>query len=260
MSYLHRVLAARVTKWREQNYPCEEYPAIGEVLEWSYDYHTGNLRYLRRPQFRALETYWYLRLVEKTPHVFDLYRRLYPKQSELLQALGLDHSDVKEYVLDEGFEALIERIKSDDDFVRDFKLEPLRETLPLDHPSHILALAMGAGKTIRIGAIMATEFALAIDYPGGPFVQNALVFAPGKTILESLRELVEVPYDKVPPPRLYKPFSASVKLTFTRDGEKDAPVIRGSSLGSKLACICRQITSRSWSASCRRLTVRRLPS
>ena len=45
---------------------------------------------------------------------------------------------------------------------------------------------MGAGKTILIGAIFATEFAMAFEYPDGPFVQNALVFAPGKTIIESL--------------------------------------------------------------------------
>ncbi|MEO7864096.1 MAG: DEAD/DEAH box helicase family protein, partial [Nitrospirales bacterium] len=176
-----------------------------------------------------METYWYLRLVEKTPHVFDLYRKFYPKQSELLTALGLDHGDIKEYVLDEGFNALLKRIKTDDAFVRDFDLESLRETMTLDYSSYILALAMGAGKTILIGAIIATEFAMALEYPDGPFVQNALVFAPGKTILESLRELVEVPYDKILPPRLYKPFAASVKLTFTRDGEKDVPVIRGSS-------------------------------
>jgi len=101
--------------------------------------------------------------------------------------------------------------------------------LTLAYPSYILALAMGAGKTVLIGAIIATEFALALDYPDGPFVQNALVFAPGTTIIESLRELAEIPYDRILPPRLYKAFAASVKLTFTRDGEKDIPVVRGSS-------------------------------
>src|SRR5207244_9612937 len=58
---------------------------------------------------------------------------------------------------------------------------------------------------------------------------RTLVFAPGKTILESLRELSAIPYEKVLPPRLHKAFAASVKLTFTRDGEKDVPVIRRSS-------------------------------
>ena len=93
---------------------------------------------------------------------------------------------ITKYVLDakRGIEDLWDHIQTDDDFVRDFKLEALRETLTLDYPSYILALAMGAGKTILIGAIIASEFALAMEYPEGPFVQNALVFAPGKTILE----------------------------------------------------------------------------
>ena len=52
-------------------------------------------------------------------------------------------------------------------------------------------------------------------------MQNALVFAPGTTIVESLREIAQVPYAKILPPRLYTSFEQSVKLTFTRDGEKD---------------------------------------
>lgn len=229
MIHLHQHLAILVEKWRTDNYTCGEFPAIAEVLEWAKETETGDLRFLRRPQLRALETYWYLRLIKNTPHIFDLYRKLYSKQSELLTALGLDQGDIKAYVLDEGIDALWERIKTDDAFVKNFKLESLRETLTLDYPSYILALAMGAGKTILIGAIIATEFAMALEYPHGPFVQNALVFAPGKTIIESLRELSEIPYEKLLPARLYKSFASSVKLTFTRDGEKDVPVIRGSS-------------------------------
>lgn len=41
--------------------------------------------------------------------------------------------------------------------------------------------------------------------------------------------LAGVPYEKILPPRLHKQFAASVKLTFTQDGEKDVPVVRGSS-------------------------------
>ena len=53
---------------------------------------------------------------------------------------------------------------------------------------------------------------MAIEYPDGKFVENALVFAPGKTIIGSLRELAAVPYDEILPPRFYKPFAASPKL------------------------------------------------
>jgi hypothetical protein len=226
--HLHQHLANCVRPWRASGHPCADYPAIGEILQWSLHAESGQLRFLRRPQLASLETYWYLRLVEGTPHVFDLYRKAFARQSELLDALGLGHSDIKAHVLDHGLESLLDRIKTDDGFVRDFRLESLRETLTLDYPSYIFALAMGAGKTILVGAIVATEFAMAMEYPDGPFVQNALVFAPGKTIIESLRELAEIPYDQILPPRLYRPFAASVKLTFTRDGEKDIPVIRGS--------------------------------
>lgn len=219
-------------QWRAEGYSVKPYPALAEILEWALEGETGNLRFLRRPQLQALETYWYLRLIEGTPHVFDLYRKAYSPDenlAELLEALGVPDAAFKaaNYKVD----ALWTRIKTDDGFVRDFRLESLRETLSLDYPSYILALAMGAGKTILIGAIIATEFAMALEYrhdPDAPFVQNALVFAPGKTIIESLRELAEIPYEKILPPRLHKPFVASVKLTFTRDGEKDVPVIRGS--------------------------------
>ncbi|MEO0185882.1 MAG: DEAD/DEAH box helicase family protein, partial [candidate division WOR-3 bacterium] len=99
----------------------------------------------------------------------------------------------------------------------------------LQYPSYILALAMGAGKTILIGTIIATEFALAIEYPDANFVKNALVFAPGKTILGALKELSDIPYEKILPERLYKQFIATTKFTYTRDGEKDIPIIKGSS-------------------------------
>jgi type III restriction enzyme len=224
---LYQRLAERVGKWRDDRYSVEQHPTIGEILDWAKEPEGSGFR-LRPPQVRALETYWYLRLIEQTPHVSELYRLLFPKQSDLLAALGLQHEDIKAFVLDNGMDALFARIKTDDDFAHEYRLESLRETLTLDYPSYILALAMGAGKTALIGAIIATEFAMALEYPTGPFVQNALVFAPGTTIIESLRELAQIPYDRILPPRLYKPFAASVKLTFTRDGEKDIPVIRGS--------------------------------
>ena len=84
---------------------------------------------LRAAQFRAVETYWYLRLVEGTPHIADLYCDLFPSITDRLVAL-------------------------------------LRETLALDYPSRILALAMGAGKTVLIGAI-ATEFTIGDPRGGG---------------------------------------------------------------------------------------------
>ena len=229
MPYLYQVLTQRVDAWRAANYPCDAFPAIREILEFATeDSETGQLRYLRRAQFRALETYWYLRLVLETPRIPDLYAKLFPKPKDRREAMGLTHPDIVSCIADEGLERCLERVKSDNAFVRQYALESLRESLTLDYASYILALAMGAGKTILMGSIVATEFAMAMEYPEGPFVQNALIFAPGKTILSALRELSDVPYDKLLPPRMHKPFAASLKLTFTRDGDKQIPIVWGS--------------------------------
>lgn len=227
---LHEALAVRVAGWKRDGYSVDDFPAIAEILEWAHGIEdTGNVRFLRPPQLRALETYWYLRLIERTPHILDLYKRLFTGQTALLEALGLGHQDLRGKALDlGGVDALIQAVRTDDGLVKTYKLEAIRETLTLDYPSYILALAMGAGKTILIGSIVATELAMATEYPDGPFVQNALVFAPGKTPIESLREMLSAPYEAILPPRFHRLFAASVKFTFTRDGDPDIPVIERS--------------------------------
>ncbi len=232
---LHEALAARVREWRDAGYPHDRYPAIAEILGFAIDGDgpQAPLRYLRAAQLRALETYWYLRLVAHTPRIEALYRDLFPDTSDRLAALGLGAPVLKDIALNIGYEGLLERIRTDDALVHAHRLEAQRETLTLDYPSWILALAMGAGKTVLIGAIVATEFAMALEYPDAddddaPFIENALVFAPGTTIIESLRELAGIPYDRILPTRFHDRFAASVKITFTRDGERDIPVVRGS--------------------------------
>jgi type III restriction enzyme len=228
---LHAAIAQRVDDWRARGYDDERFPAIAEILGYAIEGETTNsLRYLRAAQLRALETYWHLRLKEGTPHIAELYRRLFPG-AERLDALGLNgETFLREALESGGIDGLIERIRTDDAFAKAHHLDALRETLALDYPSYILALAMGAGKTVLIGAIIATEFAMALEYPDAdpPFIENALVFAPGLTILESLRELSRIPFHLILPPRLCEPFASSLKLIYTRDGETGIAVIPGS--------------------------------
>ena len=50
-------------------------------------------------QLRALETYWYLRLVKGTPHIFDLYQEFFPAKDDpdaMLKALGIPDAAFKE--------------------------------------------------------------------------------------------------------------------------------------------------------------------
>lgn len=169
---LHQVLTDRVAEWRAGGYPAPDAAAISDILEWARDGDGSAPRYLRRAQLRALETYWYLRLVERTPHVFDLYRNLYTRPIDQLRALGVEGEAVTEALADDGgIEGVWRRIREDDAFVKSLGLESVRETMTLNYPSWILALAMGAGMTALIGAIIATEFAMAMEYADGPFVR-----------------------------------------------------------------------------------------
>ena len=228
--YLYQKLAQRVAQWSADGYPCDDYPAIAEILEYATVDDGRTLRFLRVAQLRALETYWYLRLVEGTPHVFDLYRDYYPKPLELLQALGLDTDEIKNFVINEGSDALWDAAS----LGQEIRQGAQAGGGPRDADAGLSQLHPGAGDGRRQDDAHRRdhrhEFAMALEYPaeGHPFIQNALVFAPGLTILESLRELAEVPYEKILPPRLHRPFEATYKLIFTRQGEKDLPVIRGS--------------------------------
>ena len=229
---LYEILKIKTKEWREMGYKCK-YPAIAEIFDYNFvDFgrNQQTLRFLRKAQFEALEVYWYLRLKENTPHVFDLYKK-YFEGRELFEVLGLKSliENLPDNFIDNSFiEKIMEQIKNDDEFVKKYHLEGLKETLTLEYPNYILALAMGVGKTVLIGSIIATEFAMALEYPDAPFVKNALVFAPGKIILGALKEIADIPYEKILPPRLYKPFITALKITYTRDGEKDIPIIKGS--------------------------------
>jgi hypothetical protein len=54
MSSLFQSLAAKVDEWRQDKYPCDDYPAIREVFEFSVeDEITSKIRYLCRAQYLA---------------------------------------------------------------------------------------------------------------------------------------------------------------------------------------------------------------
>lgn len=226
---IYEKIKEKVKTWRENNYECS-YPELAEVFSF-----IRQQEFLRKAQIEALEHYWYVRVVLDTPDIENLYRDFY-HGLELIKALGLPSevstglsnlsSEVQEIVIND----ILRKVKSDDEFVKKYNLEGLRESLTLSYPSYILALAMGAGKTILIASIIAIEFALSLEHPkDNRLVKNALVFAPGKTILGALREISFTPYEKILPPRLYKKFITNVKFTYTQDGQKYIPVIRGSS-------------------------------
>lgn len=71
---LYGLLKTKVKEWRGSDYQ-SDFSVIREIFDFAFVGRQNNekrLRYLRPPQFEALETYRYLRLKEDTPHIFDL--------------------------------------------------------------------------------------------------------------------------------------------------------------------------------------------
>jgi len=111
---LYEVLKTKVREWRKSNY-FSDFSAIGEVFEYNFLNANGqDLRYLRKVQFEALETYWYLRLIENTPHIFNLYKK-YFQGEDLLNALNirLDEGDLRKILFSNGggIETIFKKIK-----------------------------------------------------------------------------------------------------------------------------------------------------
>ena len=223
-----------ITAWRKENYK-SEFSTVKEILNFQkIESHNDSIerqyKYLRKAQFEAIETYLYLRFVKKTPKIIDLYKQYYPISQDFTKALNINHIP----------EHSFKYIKNIDDVLADFqdenmlkanKYHSLVETINLDYPSYILALAMGSGKTNIISAIIAIEFAIAIENEKNTefnFMQNALVFAPGLIILKnSLKKISTLPFEKILPPDLCRKFLANVKY-IQAGNNKTLSLIRGS--------------------------------
>lgn len=229
MQHLYEKLRDDTLKWRKSGYPCEDYPLIGEILRWQFEGEAQDrvhLKYLREPQFQSLELYWYLRLKQDTQHIVDLYKHYYGDNvKDFCEVLGLP-TDPNFLAGFQDVDRLIDLVKNDEDFVKRNRLDPLHETMTLPYPSYIFALAMGTGKTLLIGTLIATEFAMSLRYQGSDFnfMKNALVFAPGTTIIVSLRDISKIPFDRILPPSLYRDFNANYKITYPQAGAKDIQV------------------------------------
>jgi len=221
---LDKIIEEKVAEWRKNNYK-SEIPELTEILRFQKD-DEGAFRFLRKAQFEAIETYFYLRVVEKTPHIRDLYQKYFAPK-ELRKLFGIPaNEEIFEINENGGQNALFEKIKTDAEFVKKYSLETVSEMLRLNYPSYILALAMGAGKTTLIGSIMAMEFALAMVAKNELFMKNALFFAPGTTIFKSLREIQSIPFQKILPPRFCGKFLQNIKFVVA-DESKDLPIIAG---------------------------------
>lgn len=163
--------------------------------------------FLRRPQFEALEMYVFIKEFLGNEHVSEIFDQWRKSENEF--------SDASYYGVDKHGQHMLGRFVTEEQTEGLFK-QMLR--YQEKYPNYIYALTMGLGKTILMATCIFYEFLLAKKYPkSGLYCHNALVFAPDKTVLESLREIITFDKSLVVPPEYVKALEPVIKVHFLDD-------------------------------------------
>ena len=166
--------------------------------------------FLRKPQFEALEMYIFIKEFCNNKHLHQIFEDWYNKadkfknrpdagisktgQTSLFGPLEIGKSDEKDV-----FKAVFKQIKSFEQV----------------YPNFIFALTMGLGKTVLMATSIFYEFLLAKKYPKSEkYCHNALVFAPDKTVLQSLKEIQTFDKTKVIPAEYVNWLETNLKFYF----------------------------------------------
>ena len=166
--------------------------------------------YLRGPQFEALEIYVFLKEFCNNSQIYDLFDKWYKREG--------DFADETVYTVVDKKQA-IGQMSLYDTAAVDYKVvfETMRK-IATDYPNYIYALTMGLGKTVLMATCIFYEFLLANKYPKDTrYCHNALVFAPDKTVLQSLREIVIMDKEKVVPNEYCRVLDQNIKFHFLDD-------------------------------------------
>ncbi|EEE37980.1 hypothetical protein RKLH11_1819 [Rhodobacteraceae bacterium KLH11] len=177
------------------------------------DFNDPDLRadaYLRRPQFEALEMYVFLKEFAENRHVHQVFKE-WAKGEGIFEGLVKAGASKSGQGLLLGFEEIIGQDQYDALFAK--MSERARS-----YPNYIFALTMGLGKTILMATCIFYEFLLANKFgKDAKYCRNALVFAPDKTVLQSLKEIQTFDLSLVVPPEYANFLRTNLKFHFLDD-------------------------------------------
>ncbi|HCT92392.1 MAG TPA: type III restriction endonuclease [Lachnospiraceae bacterium] len=171
----------------------------------AYNDSEGNPHaFLRKPQFEALEMYVFVKEFMNNKQVYEMFDDWCQKKDRFSNA---SYYSIEKDGQIRLFDAPTE--KQTDTLFRQMK------KYQENYPNYIYALTMGLGKTILMATCIFYEFLFAKKYPrDSRFCHNALVFAPDKTVLESLREIMTFDKTKVVPPEYARVLDSNIKFHF----------------------------------------------
>lgn len=168
--------------------------------------------FLRLPQFEALEMYVFLKEFANNKKVHEIFRDWYARENgfEDDKSLRLSGSSKEQW---DFFTAL--DLSNQEEYDRAFKY--LAGT-NRSYANYIFALTMGTGKTILMATCIFYEFIVANKHPQDKrFCHNALIFAPDKTVLQSLKEIKNFDVSKILPAEYSNFISTAVKFHYLDD-------------------------------------------
>ena len=199
--------------------------AFYEQLWWYYTSNRGKIRsryndltkkflayndknenedaFLRKPQFEALEMYVFIKEFMNNAHMYEMFDDWRKRKDKF--------ADASYYSIHKHGQGTFIDIGDEQNEIIFKQMKKYKES----YPNYIYALTMGLGKTILMGTCIFYEFLLANKYPKDKrFCHNALVFAPDKTVLESLREIMTFDKTKVVPPEYARVLDANIKFHY----------------------------------------------
>lgn len=163
--------------------------------------------FLRTPQFEALEMYVFVKEFMDNAQVYDMFEAWRNRRDKF--------SDASYYSV--GRNGQISLFDAPTEEIMDVVFKQMKKYRE-NYPNYIYALTMGLGKTILMATCIFYEFLLANKYPRDKrFCHNALVFAPDKTVLQSLREIMTFDKTKVVPPEYARVLDANIKFHFLEE-------------------------------------------
>lgn len=160
--------------------------------------------FLRPPQFEALEMYVFVKEFLDNKPMFEIFDDWRKRRGVFADASFYARGQ------ESLFDTVTERQTS--------TLFKQMKTVSERYPNYIFALTMGLGKTVLMATCIFYEFLLANKFPKDPrFCHNALVFAPDRTVLQSLKEIQTLDKSLVVPPEYVPVIDQNLRMHFLED-------------------------------------------
>jgi hypothetical protein len=147
--------------------------------------------FLRQPQFEALEIYIFLKEFLGNAKVEEIFQAWFEKRDWFAgRAEGglignARQADLFDKITQDQYKDVFAAMRKNS----------------RAYPNYIFALTMGTGKTILMATCIFYEFLLGKEFEkDARYCHNALVFAPDKTVLQSLKEIESFDLTRVVPP------------------------------------------------------------